>query len=80
MPHVKIKQMAKNGPSIVGTSIEIDGAPITHVRALDLSMSIDRASTLRIEQAAVPDVDIEADVDITKVCACCGHPLAGPTL
>ena len=75
MPHVKIKNMARNGRTIVGTSIEIDGVPITHVKALDLSMGVD-PNTLKIEQVVSPEVEIEADVDVTKVCRCCGHPLA----
>ncbi len=83
MATVKIKQPA--GPSrtiagtIAGTSILVDGRQISGVRSLDLSMSVDM-NTLRLEQVVVLDVEIEADVDITQVCSCCGHPLVAPAL
>jgi len=74
MAKVKIKQPSGPSGSIVGTSIEVDGRLVTHVQALELFMGVD-GNKLLIRQTAVPDVEVDADVDVTKVCRCCGGAL-----
>lgn len=79
MAVLKIKQMDPKGRTIVGTRIEIDGVPCPNVKSLQLSMDCDSLNVLKIVQAVTPDVTIAAcDVDITKVCRCCGHRLDPP--
>ena len=74
MAKVKIRQ---TGPNIVGATIEVDGQSVPRVKGVTLQMSPEKNTVAIIKRAGPSDVEVEADVDYTLICPCCGHP-CGP--
>lgn len=58
MPHIKINQ-----PTVdwFGTTIEIDGRPINHVRSIDYHVGVDETPEISLEVCGSAEIDLDAE-------------------